>query len=165
MLDQLGAIMSGQFNGLYLDDRWYDLFCGDNRCGGDDGRQTRDRGLHTRPSEAKILWSALLKSLVRRWLCGTKLAISDAHEGLEGGNPPCAGLHVATLSRALDAQCPGLRAEGPVKTGVGRLATGASSPTTRMPGRGFVNLSDQLRDKWAKLGAFTDESEAMCWRT
>ena len=33
------------------------------------------------PSEAETLWSTFLKSLVRRGLRGTKLVISDAHEG------------------------------------------------------------------------------------
>ena len=35
------------------------------------------------PSEAETFWSTFLKSLVRRGLRGTKLAISDAHEGLK----------------------------------------------------------------------------------
>ena len=40
-------------------------------------------GLHIGPSEAEIFWSTFLKSLVKRGLRGTKLVISDAHEGLK----------------------------------------------------------------------------------
>src|ERR1700710_1555345 len=40
-------------------------------------------GLHIGPSEAETFWSTFLKSLVRRGLRGTKLVISDAHEGLK----------------------------------------------------------------------------------
>jgi putative transposase len=40
-------------------------------------------GLHIGPSEAETFWATFLKSLVRRGLRGTKLVISDAHEGLK----------------------------------------------------------------------------------
>ncbi len=40
-------------------------------------------GLHIGPSEAEMFWSTFLKSLVKRGLRGTKLVISDAHEGLK----------------------------------------------------------------------------------
>ena len=40
-------------------------------------------GLHIGPSEAEIFWSTFLKSLVKLGLRGTKLVISDAHEGLK----------------------------------------------------------------------------------
>lgn len=40
-------------------------------------------GLHIGPSEAETFWSTFLKSLIRRGLRGTKLVISDAHEGLK----------------------------------------------------------------------------------
>ena len=40
-------------------------------------------GLHIGPSEAETFWASFLKSMVRRGLRGTKLVISDAHEGLK----------------------------------------------------------------------------------
>src|ERR1700753_3508999 len=40
-------------------------------------------GLRIGPSEAETFWATFLKSLVRRGLRGTKLVISDAHEGLK----------------------------------------------------------------------------------
>jgi transposase-like protein len=40
-------------------------------------------GLAVGPSEAEPFWTAFLRGLVRRGLKGTKLAISDAHEGLK----------------------------------------------------------------------------------
>ena len=40
-------------------------------------------GLHIGPSEAEAFWATFLKSLVHRGLRGTKLVISDAHEGLK----------------------------------------------------------------------------------
>jgi hypothetical protein len=40
-------------------------------------------GLHIGPSEAETFWSTFLKSMVRHGLCGVKLVISDAHEGLK----------------------------------------------------------------------------------
>ena len=40
-------------------------------------------GLHIGPSEAEVFWSTFLKSMVRRGLRGTRLVISDPHEGLK----------------------------------------------------------------------------------
>ncbi len=51
---------------------------GDNRRDGKYRGQAGDRGLPIGPSEAESFWSTLLKSLVKRGLCGTKLVISDA---------------------------------------------------------------------------------------
>src|SRR5437762_12756141 len=76
-------------------------------------------GLHIGPSEAETFWSTLLKSLARRGLRGVKLVISDAHEGLKA-----AIRRVATLPRALDAQCSRLCAEDPAEHGRPRAAPG-----------------------------------------
>jgi transposase-like protein len=40
-------------------------------------------GLGLGPSEAETFWSGFLKGLVKRGLCGVKLVISDAHDGLK----------------------------------------------------------------------------------
>ena len=63
-------------------------------------------GLHIGPLEAETFWATFLKSLVRRGMRGTKLVISDAHEGLKGRHPAGHGLDMAKMSRALDAQRP-----------------------------------------------------------
>lgn len=81
-------------------------------------------GLHIGPSEAETFWAGFLKSMIRRGLRGVKLVISDAHEGLKaairrvvGASPASRGQALATLPRALDAQCPGIRAQGPAEHG------------------------------------------------
>jgi putative transposase len=40
-------------------------------------------GMDVGPSEAEPFWTAFLRGLVRRGLKGTKLVISDAHEGIK----------------------------------------------------------------------------------
>ena len=47
-----------------------------------DGKREID-GLHIGPSKAETFWATFLKSLIRRGLRGTRLVISDAHEGLK----------------------------------------------------------------------------------
>ena len=81
-------------------------------------------GLHIGPSEAETFWSSFLKSLARRGLRGVKLVISDAHEGLKAAIRRVFGATLATLPRALDAQCSGLCAEDPAEHGGGRAAPG-----------------------------------------
>ena len=68
-------------------------------------------GLGIGPSEAETFWSDFLKSLVKRGLHGVKLVISDAHDGLKAADHPRRRRHLATLPRALHAQCAGARAE------------------------------------------------------
>ena len=63
------------------------------------------------PSEAETFWADFLKRLTRRGLRGVKLVISDAHEGLKAAVQRVVGASMATLSRALHAQCAGLRAK------------------------------------------------------
>ena len=40
-------------------------------------------GMSIGPSEAETFWTEFLRDLVRRGLCGVKLVISDAHEGIK----------------------------------------------------------------------------------
>ena len=68
-------------------------------------------GLGIGPSEAETFWADFLKRLTRRGLRGVKLVISDAHEGLKAAVQRIVGATLATLSRALYAQCAGLRAK------------------------------------------------------
>jgi putative transposase len=117
-------------------------------------------GLHIGPSEAETFWLAFLKSLVRRGLRGTKLVISDAHEGLK-----------AAIRRVLGCTWQRCRvhwmrnAQAYVPKGQQNMVSAAlrqafiqpDHPNARQTLR---HVADQLRDKWPKLGAFIDESEA-----
>ena len=68
-------------------------------------------GLGIGPSEAETFWADFLKRLTRRGLRGIKLVISDAHRRAVGRGPAGRRRDMATLSRALHAQCAGLRAK------------------------------------------------------
>ena len=117
-------------------------------------------GLHIGPSEAETFWSAFLKSLVRRGLRGTKLVISDAHEGLK-----------AAIRRVLGCTWQRCRvhwmrnAQAYVPKGQQNMVSAAlrqafiqpDHPNARQTLR---HVADQLRDKWPKLAGFIDESEA-----
>jgi putative transposase len=108
-------------------------------------------GLHIGPSEAEIFWSTFLKSLVRRGLRSTRLVISDAHEGLK-----------AAIRRVLGSTWQRCRvhwmrnAQAYVSKGQ-QAFTQLDHPHATQTMR---HLADQLRDKWPKLGAFIDETEA-----
>src|SRR4051795_960203 len=96
-------------------------------------------GLHIGPSEAETFWTTFLKSLVRRGLRGVKLVISDAHEGLKGAIRRVMGAdgrHVAAVSRSLDEECVGLRAQGAANDGGRRAPAGvlATRPGQRPQG-------------------------------
>jgi putative transposase len=70
-------------------------------------------GLHIGPSEAETFWSTFLKSLVRRGLRGTKLVISDAHEGLKAAIRRVMGGAAQGSARVAG----GMAAEGPRGSG------------------------------------------------
>ena len=117
-------------------------------------------GLHIGPSEAEIFWSTFLKSLVKHGLRGTKLVISDAHEGLKSAIRGVLGSTWQRCRAFTDAQCACLRAERPAEHGVGCLAPGVH-PT----GSPECHPDDASRRRptprqMAKLGAFIDDSEA-----
>ncbi len=67
---------------------------------------------------------------------------------------------MAVLPGALDGQRAVLRTQSPAEHSVGGVPIGVHP--TRSPGRQqtFRYVADQLRAKWAKLGAFIDEGEA-----
>jgi transposase-like protein len=117
-------------------------------------------GLHNGPSEPETFWATFLKSLVRRGLRGTKLVISDAHEGLK-----------AAIRRVMGSTWQRCRvhwmrnAQSYVAKGQQIMVSAALRQAFIQPDR--VNASqtlrhvaDQLRTKWPELGAFIDESEA-----
>ena len=116
-------------------------------------------GLHIGPSEAETFWSAFLKSLVRRGLRGTKLVISDAHEGLK-----------AAIRRVLGSTWQRCRvhwmrnAQAYVPKGqqqvVAALRQAFNQLDHQNASQTMRHVADQLRGKWPKLAAFIDESEA-----
>ena len=125
-------------------------------------------GLHIGPSEAETFWSAFLKSLVRRGLRGTKLVISDAHEGLKAAIRRVLGctwqrcrVHWMRVTReraSHDAQAYVPKGQQNMVSAALRQAfIQPDYPNARQTLR---HVADQLRDKWPKLGAFIDESEA-----
>ncbi len=78
-----------------------------------DGRREM-LGMDIGPSEAETFWAEFLRKLRQRELRGTKLIISDAHEGIKAAvtklmnmTPAFAGTGMAALPRAHHAQRPG----------------------------------------------------------
>ena len=116
-------------------------------------------GLHIGPSEAETFWATFLKSMVRRGLRGVKLVISDAHEGLKAAIRRVIGASLATLPGALDAQRPGLRAEGQQSMVAAALRQAFIQPDRASASQTLRHVADQLRAKWPKLAAFIDDSE------
>ncbi len=117
-------------------------------------------GLHIGPSEAETFWSAFLKSLVRRGLRGTKLVISDAHEGLKAAIRRVLGstwqrcrVHWMRNAQAYVSKGQQNMVSAALRQAFTQLDHQNASQTMR-------HVADQLRDKWPKLGAFIDESEA-----
>jgi putative transposase len=64
-------------------------------------------GMEIGTSEAEPIWTEFLRKLTRRGLRGVKLVVSDAHEGIKAAVTKVLVRHLAALSRALHAQCPG----------------------------------------------------------
>ena len=117
-------------------------------------------GLHIGPSEAETFWATFLRGLARRGLRGTKLVISDAHEGLK-----------AAIRRVMGASWQRCRvhwmrnALAYVPKGQQSMASAALRQALIQPDRTNASqtlrhVADQLRGKWPKLGAFIDDSEA-----
>ena len=117
-------------------------------------------GLHIGPSEAESFWATFLKSLVRRGLRGTKLVISDAHEGLK-----------AAIRRVMGSTWQRCRvhwmrnAQSYAPKGQQNMVSAALRQAFIQPDRTNASqtlrhVADQLRVKWPKLGVFIDESEA-----
>ena len=116
-------------------------------------------GLHIGPSEAETFWATFLKSLVRRGLRGTKLVISDAHEGLK-----------AAIRRVMNSSWQRCRvhwmrnAQSYVPKGQQNMVAAALRQAFIHPDRpsasqALRHVADQLRSKWPKLAGFIDESE------
>ena len=125
----------------------------------DDGRR-EIIGLGVGPSEAETFWTEFLRSLKARGLDGVKLVISDAHTGLK-----------AAIARVFDATWQRCRvhwmrnALAHVPRGQHTVVAAAIRQAFNQPDRAAAgdtwrHVADQLRERWPKLGALMDESEA-----
>jgi transposase-like protein len=118
-------------------------------------------GLHIGPSEAETFWSAFLKTLAKRGLKGTKLVISDAHEGLKAAiartltGATWQRCRVHFMRNAL-AHVP--RSQTTVVAAAIRQAF--VQPDHASATRTWRHVADQLRARWPKLGALMDGAEA-----
>ena len=118
-------------------------------------------GLHIGPSEAEPFWSTFLRSLVKRGLTGTKLVISDAHEGLKAAiTRTMAGAtwqrcRVHFMRNAL-AHVP--KAQHTVVAAGIRQAF--VQPDHAAATATWRHVADQLRPRWPKLGTLMDNAEA-----
>ena len=116
-------------------------------------------GLHIGPSEAETFWLGFLKSLARRGLCGVKLVISDAHEGLK-----------AAIRRVFGASWQRCRVHW-MRNALAYVAKAQQNMVAAALRQAFIqpdraqasqvlrHVADQLREKWPKLAAFIEESE------
>ena len=116
-------------------------------------------GLHIGPSEAETFWATFLRSLVKRGLRGTKLVISDAHEGLK-----------AAIRRVLGATWQRCRVHW-MRNALAYVPKGQQSMASASLRQAFLQedadkahqvwraAADQMRQRWPKLGVFMDDSE------
>ena len=125
-------------------------------------------GLHIGPSEAETFWSAFLKTLAKRGLKGTKLVISDAHEGLKAAI--ARSLAGATWQRCRvhfmrNALAHVPRSQTTVVAAAIRQAF--VQPDHASATKTWRHVADQLRARWPKLGASAMGLGPMAapWRT
>ena len=116
-------------------------------------------GLHIGPSEAETFWATFLRSLVKRGLRGTKLVISDAHEGLK-----------AAIRRVLGATWQRCRVHW-MRNALAYVPKGQQSMASASLRQAFLQddaekahqvwraAADAMRQRWPKLGVFMDDSE------
>lgn len=127
--------------------------------GVNDNRRRAVLGLDIGPSEAKTFWTAFLRKLTRRRRRGVKLAVSDAHEGIE-----------AAVSKVLDATRRRCRVHftrnGPAhvgkrgrRVGAAFIATAFARETERAAKARWRSLAERLWPTLPKLWALVDEAE------
>jgi len=116
-------------------------------------------GMDIGPSEAETFWTEFLRKLRRRGLRGTKLVISDAHEGIKAAvtklmNATWQRCRVHTMRNALAHA--GKRSRRVVAAFMGTAFAQDTADAARAQWR---KIADQLRPTLPKLGRFMDEAE------
>ena len=117
-------------------------------------------GMAVGASEAEPFWTGFLRSLMRRGLRGVKLVIADAHEGLK-----------AAVSKVLKATYQRCRVhfmrnalahvpKGQRQMVAALIRTVFAQESEAEARRQWRAVADQLRERFAKLGALLDQSEA-----
>jgi putative transposase len=117
-------------------------------------------GMSVGASEAEPFWTSFLRSLTRRGLRGVKLVIADAHEGLK-----------AAVSKVLKATAQRCRvhfmrnALAHVPKGQRQMVAALIRTVFAQEGelearRQWRTVADQLRERFPKIGALMDKSEA-----
>ncbi len=116
-------------------------------------------GLHIGPSEAEAFWGEFLASLQRRGLRGTRLIISDAHEGLKAA---IRRVFAATWQRCRVHWMRNALAYVPkAQTSMvaAALRQAFIQPDRASASQTLRHVADQLRPKFPKLATFIDASE------
>jgi len=116
-------------------------------------------GMATGPSEAEPFWTGFLRSLMRRGLRGVKLVISDAHEGLKAA--------VAKVLKASWQRCRvhflrnalAYANKGQRQMVFAMINTIFAQETAELAHAQWRVVSDQLREKFARLAAMMDAAE------
>jgi len=123
-------------------------------------------GLHIGPSEAETFWSTFLKSLVRRGLRGTRLVISDAHEGLK-----------AAIRRVMGATWQRCRVHW-MRNALAYVPKGQQSMVSASLRQAFLQdtaekahqiwraAADQMRERWPQALSLRETPSSACsWTT
>ena len=116
-------------------------------------------GMDIGPSEAETFWTEFLRKLRRRGLCGVKLVISDAHEGIKAAiakliNATWQRCRVHTMRNALAHAGKSSR-----RVVSAFMATAFAQDSADAAKAQWRRVADQLRCKLPKLAAFMDEAE------
>lgn len=116
-------------------------------------------GMAIGPSEAEPFWTSFLRSLTRRGLCGVKLVISDAHEGLKAAaakvlKATWQRCRVHFLRNALAHAGKGQR-----QVVLALINTVFAQETQEAAIAQWRTVADQLRTKFPKLAALMDDAE------
>ena len=117
-------------------------------------------GMAVGPSEAEPFWTSFLRSLTRRGLRGVKLVIADSHEGLKAA---AAKVLKATWQRCKVHFLRNALAhagKGQRQMVLAMINTVFAQETQEAAVAQWRVVADQLRDKFPRLAAMLDRSEA-----
>jgi putative transposase len=117
-------------------------------------------GMAVGPSEAEPFWTSFLRSLTRRGLRGVKLVIADSHEGLKAA---AAKVLKATWQRCKVHFLRNALAhagKGQRQMVLAMINTVFAQETQEAAVTQWRVVADQLRDKFPRLAAMLDKSEA-----